>query len=137
MADYSLAAVLPLPYAEVDRRVRAALAAEGFGVLTQIDVQATLEAKLGVAMRPYEILGACNPALAHKAIGEQADIGLLLPCNVVVRSPARDSETVLEILDPVVQLGVVGNAALAALAEEVRGRMRRVLAAVAESSAAA
>jgi uncharacterized protein (DUF302 family) len=133
MTDYSLAAVLPLPYAAVDRRVRDALAGEGFGVLTQIDVQATLRSKLGVELRPYEILGACNPALAHEAIGQQPDIGLLLPCNVVVRSPERDSETVLEILDPVAQLGVAGNPHLMLLAEEVRRRMLRVLAAVSSS----
>lgn len=130
MTSYALTATLPLPYAEVDRRVREALAAEGFGVLTHIDVQATLKTKLGVEMRPYEILGACNPSLAHTAIGKQPDIGLLLPCNVVVRSPEQDTETVLEILDPVAQLGVAGNPELASLALEVRARMERVLHAV-------
>lgn len=125
-APYALTRTTDLSFAEADRRVRDALREEGFGVLTEIDVSATLKEKLGVEFPPYEILGACNPPLAHEALTAEPDIGLLLPCNVVVRA-LPDGRTVVEALDPVVQLGVAENAALAPLAEDVRGRMRRVI----------
>jgi uncharacterized protein (DUF302 family) len=123
---YALRENVALPFEEADRRVREALQAEGFGVLTEIDVSATLERKLDVRIPRYTILGACAPPLAYLALQAEPDIGLLLPCNVVVREEAQGS-TVVEALDPVVQLGVSDNAALRPLAAEVRSRMERVL----------
>lgn len=125
-APYALTRTTELSYEEADRRVREALQAEGFGVLTEIDVSATLKTKLDVEFPRYEILGACNPPLAHQALQAEADVGLLLPCNVVVRA-LPDGRTVVEALDPVVQLSVAENPALEPLAREVRERMRRVI----------
>jgi uncharacterized protein (DUF302 family) len=127
---YALVRVVDLPYEEADRRVREELQQEGFGVLTEIDVRATLKQKLDVDFPPYVILGACNPPLAHRALTEEPDIGLLLPCNVVVRTAG--GRTVVEALDPVTQLEVTGNPDLVPLAQEVRARMERVLAKVAD-----
>ena len=112
---------------QADARVREELKKEGFGVLTEIDVKATLKQKLGVDFRPYRILGACNPPLAHRALTAQPDIGLLLPCNVIVYEGEQAGTAVVAILDPVKQLGVSGRADLGPLAEEVQGRMKRVL----------
>jgi len=125
-APYALARIIDLSYDEADRRVRDALQAEGFGVLTEIDVSATLKQKLDVDFPRYEILGACNPPLAHQALTAEPDIGLLLPCNVVVRA-LPDGKTVVEALDPVVQLGAADNPELRPLAEDVRARMQRVI----------
>jgi uncharacterized protein (DUF302 family) len=117
-----------LPFEEADRRVREELKQEGFGILTEIDVAATLKEKLGVEFTAYKILGACNPPLAHQALQSEPDIGLLLPCNVVVRSlPGTAGETVVEILDPVVQFELSGNERLRYLAEEARSRLERAL----------
>lgn len=124
---YALRRVVRLSYDEADRRVREALKEEGFGVLTEIDVRATLREKLDVDFRRYEILGACNPPLAHRALEADPDIGLLLPCNVVVQEGGEDGETVVEAADPRVQLGVAGGEELQPLAEEVRARLIRVL----------
>ena len=112
---------------EVEDRIREALKEEGFGVLTKIDVASTLKEKIDVDFMPYRILGACNPKLAHGALSEEADIGLLLPCNVVVYEGPSERESVVSILDPVQQLGVAGRDDLAPLAHEVRTRMERVL----------
>lgn len=124
---YALKRTVAVDYVEADRRVRDALAAEGFGVLTEIDVRATLKKKLDVDFQAYEILGACNPPLAHEALKAEVDVGLLLPCNVVVREAAEAGHTVVEAVDPVVQLEVADNEALPKLAEEVRARLGRVL----------
>jgi len=106
-------------------KVTAALATEGFGILTEIDVQAAMKKKLDLDTRPYRILGACNPALAHQAIEAEPDIGLLLPCNVVVREEANGSVTVA-IMDPEAVLGIVGRDDIQPLAQEVKARLLRV-----------
>ncbi len=129
---YGLSTRLDLPYDEAVARVRDALAAEGFGVLTEIDVKSTFKEKLDVDFRPYIILGACNPPLAHQALSAEADIGLLLPCNVIVYQADDPDESVVAAIDPVVQLGVTGNDEIAPLAEEVKSRLVRVLEAIAQ-----
>ena len=117
------------PFEEVVARVREALAAQGFGVLTEIDVQATLAAKTGAQIDPYLILGACRPQLAEVAVNIEPRIGVLLPCNVVVRV---DGEAVLvEALDPTLMATVVGGDEIAAVADEAGTRIDAALAAVA------
>lgn len=110
---------------EVIEKVTAALKEEGFGVLTEIDVSATLKAKLDVDKKPYHILGACNPVLANQAIEAEPDIGLLLPCNVVVREEEDGSVSVV-FMDPVTVLGMVEHAELGTVAEDARARLKRV-----------
>jgi uncharacterized protein (DUF302 family) len=109
-------------------RVRAALKEQGFGVLTEIDVRATLKEKLGADLEPYLILGACNPSLAHQALGVDRRIGLLLPCNVVVRT--EGDATVVEALDPQVMVTLTGEAGLAPVADEAAALLGAALAAL-------
>lgn len=112
---------------DVEVRVEEALATEGFGILTRIDVAGTLKKKLDLDFREYRILGACNPGLAHEALSREEDIGLLLPCNVVVYTDDQPGYCTVAILDPVRQLAVSGREDLGLLAEEVGERMERVL----------
>ena len=130
-ARYGMTRTVRLGYEEALTRTREALAGEGFGVLTEIDVTATLRKKLGVAFRPYIILGACNPPLAHRALQAELDIGLLLPCNVVVYAADDPAGTVVAALDPVEALSLSGNEAVGPIAEEARSRLQRVVASVA------
>jgi len=127
---YGIATTVALPYEQAVVRVREELAKEGFGVLTEIDVAATLRKKLDVTFPPYLILGACNPPLAHRALIAERDLGLLLPCNVVVYAGDRPGETTVAAMDPVAALELTGNAAVRPIAEEVRSKLERVLAAV-------
>ena len=110
-------------------RVTAALKAEGFGVLTEIDVKETLKKKLDVDFRPYKILGACNPSLAYRALSTAPEVGLLLPCNVVV-SQIDANLTEVSLVDPLAMLGVLPNADLKPVAEEAAARLDRVAAAL-------
>lgn len=122
---YGMTIRLDEPFAEAVDRVRAALQAQGFGVLTEIDVQATLRAKLGEEMEEYLILGACNPPLAHRALGVDRQIGLLLPCNVVVRN--EGGHTVVEALDPAVMVRLTGRPELQPVADEATRRLDAAL----------
>ena len=127
---YGFATTVAMPYAQALERTREELAKEGFGVLTEIDVAATLKKKLDVTFGPYTILGACNPPLAHKALTLERDIGLLLPCNVVVYAADDPARTVIAAMDPIAALELTGNPQVRAVAEEVRARLERVLAAL-------
>ena len=123
--SYTLSATTSQPFAVTVERVRDELKAEGFGVLSEIDVQATLRAKLGVEEEPYLILGACNPPLAHQALSAEPELGTLLPCNVVVYQ--RDGETHISAIDAERMLSIVGNDTLAPVAAEVRSKLARVV----------
>jgi uncharacterized protein (DUF302 family) len=128
--SYGFKKILNASVEDAEAKVRDALAAEGFGVLSEIDIQAAFKTKLNVDFRPYRILGACNPPLAHQALTEEDDIGLLLPCNVVVYEGAEAGTSVVSILDPVQQLAVAGRDDLGPMAEEVQIRLKRVMEAV-------
>ena len=123
---YGFGTTLPMDFEQAIDVVTEALKKEGFGVLTDIDVQATLKQKLGEDMPPYRILGACNPPLAHRALTAEPSIGLLLPCNVVVRQ--EDTGTVhVEFMDPQAVLELTDNRAVHELAQEVRQKLERVM----------
>jgi uncharacterized protein (DUF302 family) len=125
-SKYAFGKAVDLGYEAALERVTAALAKEGFGVLTEIDVAATLKKKLGVEAAPYKILGACNPQFAHRALQAEPQIGALLPCNVVVRVDQAGA-TRVEIMDPDAVLQLVGRPEIGAIAAEVRSRLQRVL----------
>ena len=125
---YGFSTTVDLPFDDAVAKVRAALSKEGFGVLSEIDIQAKLKEKLGVDFRRYVILGACNPPLAYKTLQEELDIGLLLPCNVIVYEADDTSKSVISAVDAKAMLSVVGdNATLNHVANEVNGRLQRVI----------
>ncbi len=123
--DFALRTQVDLPFEEAIERVTAALKDEGFGVLTEIDVKATLKKKLDLDFRRYVILGACNPPLAHQALETNLEIGLLLPCNVIVYE--LDGGSVISIIDPLSMLGVIEHPELTSVAQEARTRLQRVI----------
>lgn len=129
--SYYMARTFARPFDAVVAEVIAQLQAEGFGVLTDIDVQATLKAKIGADVPKYRILGACNPRLAHEALQIEDKLGVLLPCNVIVRE-TQDERVEVASVDPVVAMERTGNPALAATAQDVRQRLAKALTAVGE-----
>lgn len=130
---YGFGTTLHATVDEAVERVTAALKDEGFGVLTTIDVKQTMKQKLDVEFEPYYILGACNPSLAHRALGAVHDVGLLLPCNVIVHS--HGDETAVEIADPVAMMSIVGDDRLKNVADEAEIRLRNVIRKLEESEA--
>jgi uncharacterized protein (DUF302 family) len=122
---YTLTTTTSAPFADAVERVRAELKEEGFGVLCEIDVQATLREKLGVEQEPYTILGACNPSLAHQALSAEPRLGTLLPCNVVVHQ--HGGETHVSAVDAERMLSIVGNDELAPIARQVREKLANVV----------
>ena len=126
MSKYAFGKTVAMTQEQALQAVTQALAVEGFGVLTEIDVAATLKKKLGIERAPYKILGACNPQFAARALEAESQIGAFLPCNVVVRQ-GGDGKTVVEFMDPDAVLGLVGRPEIAPIAAEVRARLTRVL----------
>ena len=127
MADMAFEVIVPAPFAEAQEKVVEALKAEGFGVLTRIDVHDTLKAKLGVDFRNYAILGACNPALAHKALSNRPDAGLMLPCTVIVEEV--EEGTLVRIVDPAAMMkagGFEDDPALQEVGGDAGARLKRV-----------
>jgi uncharacterized protein (DUF302 family) len=129
---YTFGTTVLMSVVEARPIVEAALKAEGFGVLTEIDVAATMKAKLGIDEPPYLILGACNPPLAHRALEAEPSAGALLPCNVVIRE--HGGQTIVEAMDPAAILGVVQSTAIEPIAREARERLLRVIASLASES---
>lgn len=125
--NYGLSVTVSIPYEQAVERIRDELSKEGFGILTEIDVKATLKKKLDAEFRPYIILGACNPPIAHQALNAERDIGLLLPCNVIVYAADVPGTSVIAAIDPIEQLKVTGNESIEPFAKEVRGRLERAL----------
>jgi uncharacterized protein (DUF302 family) len=126
---YTFGKPVEMRFDEAVERVTTELAKEGFGVLTEIDVAATLKRKLGKDMRPYKILGACNPQFAHRALAAEPEIGALLPCNVVVRED-QSGKIIVEMMDPQAVMELVDQAEIGKIAADVRTRLERVVAAM-------
>ena len=125
-SPFGMSTEVPGSYDEVVQEVKQALAAEGFGVITEIDVKATMKKKLDLDFQPYLIMGACNPRLAHRALTAEPEVGLLLPCNVVVYQTDRGVK--VSAIDPTQRLGESDNPELQAVSKEVRGKLARVIA---------
>ncbi|MCA9940771.1 MAG: DUF302 domain-containing protein [Anaerolineales bacterium] len=132
VVDYQMRVDLALPYDEAIARVTAALKTEGFGILTEIDVKSTLKKKINADFRRYVILGACNPPLAFRALSTELEIGLMLPCNVIVYETEDGAGSVVSIVDPEAMLGVGASAALSDVAAEAKARLQRVAMALAD-----
>ncbi|HEX6068281.1 MAG TPA: DUF302 domain-containing protein [Longimicrobiaceae bacterium] len=128
---YGISTTVPLEYDRAVERTKEELAKEGFGVLAEIDIAATLKKKLDVDFRPYVILGACNPPLAHRALTAERDIGLLLPCNLIVYAADTPGGSVVAAMDPEAALELTGNPEVRDVAREVKERLQRVLSGVA------
>jgi uncharacterized protein (DUF302 family) len=130
MNDYGIRIKVALPHGETVARTKEALQAEGFGILSEIDIAEKLKEKLGVDYKRYVILGACNPPLAYKALQVEPEVGLLLPCNVIVYD-ADEGGTVVSAIDPKSMLGIVGeNAAMAEVARDAHARLERAISAI-------
>ena len=127
--NYHMTKTVSLPFDTAIEKVTGALKAEGFGILTDIDIKATLHKKLDVDFRPYRILGACNPPLAHEALQTEDKVGVLLPCNVVVQE-VKPGEVEVSAMDPVGAMEAIGNDKLTDLARRVKGKLNKVLEAV-------
>ena len=132
--DMGFGCTIAMPYAAAIETVTAALKEEGFGVLTEIDVKATMKKKLDVDFRPYVILGACNPSLAYRALQIEPELGLLLPCNVIVYAH-DDGKSTVSIVNPLQMLGVMDNVALREVANEANAKLHRVAARVEQAAA--
>ncbi len=128
LPSFGMTTTLSVPYAEAIERVREALAVQGFGVLTTIDVKATMQNKLDIETRPYVILGACNPPLAHRALDADPAVGLLLPCNVIVFEGDTPTESVVSVIDPMTMVTLSDNPVLAEVATQARARLEQVVA---------
>jgi uncharacterized protein (DUF302 family) len=124
--SYYIATTLKVPFDEAIERTQAALKEQGFGIISRIDLQAAFKEKIGVDFRPYTILGACNPKLAHEALQLEDKVGTMLPCNVVVQAKG-EGETEIAAIDPVASMQAIDNAALKEAAAEVRERLRAVV----------
>jgi uncharacterized protein (DUF302 family) len=123
--NYGFSKIVELPYDEAIEKVTAELKKEGFGVLTSIDVKDTLKKKIDVDFKKYMILGACNPSLAHKALQKEEELGLLLPCNILIYE--KGDETVVSVFDPMIMTEIVKNKELESIAMEVKTKLERVL----------
>lgn len=129
MASLGFSKTTPLSYEQAIVKVTDELKKEGFGILTEIDVKETLKKKLNVDFRPYKILGACNPTLAHQALQQEVELGMFLPCNVIVYQ-SDTGQTVVSAVDPNIALGRLGRPQLEPISKEVAARLKRVIAAV-------
>jgi uncharacterized protein (DUF302 family) len=134
--SYYIATTLNAPFDKAIQLTEAALKAEGFGIISRIDLQAAFKEKIGVDFRPYTILGACNPKLAHQALSVEDKVGTMLPCNVIVQA-SGDEETEVAAIDPVASMQAIDNPQLKEAAAEVRERLRRVIAELEKSRAEA
>lgn len=130
--SYYIATSISLPFDQAIGAAEAALAEEGFGVISRIDIQATLKAKIGADFRPYTILGACNPKLAHEALQLEDKVGTMLPCNVVVQD-LGSGETEIAAIDPVASMQAIENGELASAAAEVRAKLQRAIDSVSQT----
>jgi len=124
--DYAFRTTLEIPYGEALEKVKASLKDEGFGVLTEVNVEKVMLEKLGVGFRPYTIIGACNPSLSHRAFEQDLEAGLVLPCNVIVYE--KDGRSAVAIADPVTMIGVLENSDLDEVAHEAQAKLKRVIA---------
>jgi uncharacterized protein (DUF302 family) len=125
--SYGFGKKVSLPYAQAVEATRAALKEQGFGVLTEIDIKQTMKDKRGIDFRPYIILGACNPPLAEQALEVELEVGLLLPCNVIIYADEQGGGSVVKAMDPEAALGIVGNSELAIVALEAKSRLQKAL----------